>query len=133
MKTNLNGIQKGMITMIDIKGLSKAQVLHALWHASKAQGLLFLGLLGGSFTIEDAQKEIDKQPCLYFDYVAGHVIKCDLSKDEFDERLFDRDNGDGTAAKAIENLRKGLISDDANDDLLESLRCIASMEKEGDE
>jgi hypothetical protein len=61
------------------------------------------------------------------------VEVCDLSKDEFDERLFDRDNGDGTAAKAIENLRKGLISDDANDDLLESLRCIASMEKEGDE
>lgn len=29
MKTNLNGIQKGMITMIDIKGLSNAEVLHA--------------------------------------------------------------------------------------------------------
>lgn len=32
MDTNenkFNGIQKGMITMIDIKGLSKAEVLHA--------------------------------------------------------------------------------------------------------
>ena len=107
MKTNLNGIQKGLSIMINIKDLSKAQVLHALWHASKARG---------SFTLEDAQKEVDNQPCLYFDYVAGHIIRCDLSKDEFDERLFDRANGDGAAAKAIENLR----------------RCLASMKKEGD-
>ena len=102
--------------MIDIKGLSKAQVLHALWHASKAQGLSFLGLSGGSFTLEDAQEVVDNQPCLYFDYVAGHVIKCDLSKDEFDERLFDRDNGDGAAATAIENLRKGNTSSNENDE-----------------
>lgn len=102
--------------MINIKGLSKSQVLHALWHASKARRISFIGLLGESFTLEDAQKEVDDQPCLYFDYVAGHIIKCDLSKDEFDERLFDKDNGDGAAAKAIENLR----------------RCLASMEKEGD-
>ena len=119
--------------MIDIKGLSKAQVLHALWHASKAQGLSFLGLSGGSFTLEDAQEVVDNQPCLYFDYVAGHVIKCDLSKDEFDERLFDRDNGDGAAATAIENLRKGNTSSNENDDISETFRCLASLsEKEGD-
>ena len=128
MKTNLNGIQKGLFIMINIKDLPKAQVLHALWHASKARGLV-----GGSFTIEDAQKEIDKQPCLYFDYAAGHVIKCDLSKDEFDERLFDRVNGDGAAATAIENIRKGNTPSNENDDISETFRCLASLsEKEGD-
>lgn len=29
MKTNLNGIQKGLFIMINIKDLPKAQVLHA--------------------------------------------------------------------------------------------------------
>lgn len=43
---------------------------------------------------------------LYFDYVAGHVIKCDISGDEFDERLYDRDCGEGRAAKVIEALRR---------------------------
>jgi hypothetical protein len=43
---------------------------------------------------------------LYFDYVAGHVIKCDLSGDEFDERLYDRDCGVGRAAEVIEALRR---------------------------
>lgn len=30
--------------MVDIKGLDKAEVLHALWKHSIAQGLSFLGL-----------------------------------------------------------------------------------------
>lgn len=43
---------------------------------------------------------------LYFDYVAGHVIKCDISGDEFDERLYDRDCGEGRAVEVIEALRR---------------------------
>ena len=32
-------------------------------------------------------------------------MKVDINGDEFDPRLFDRDNGEGAAEKAIENLR----------------------------
>lgn len=100
--------------MVDIKGLDKAEVLHALWHASHSQGLSFLGVKG-NFTIERARELINSredrhendQYRLYFDYVDGHVIKCNLTGDTFDERLFDRDCGEGRAQIAIDELRNG--------------------------
>ena len=95
--------------MVDIKGLDKAEVLHALWRHSHAQGLSFLGLTPGGFTLERAQeliKEREDKGCkLYFDYVDGHVIKCDITGDSFDEFLYDRDCGPGAASAAIDELR----------------------------
>jgi hypothetical protein len=42
----------------------------------------------------------------YFDYLQGRVMKIDLSHDEIDTRLFDRDNGRDAAAKAIAGITK---------------------------
>lgn len=96
--------------MVDIKGLDKAEVLHALWRHSHAQGLSFMGLTPEGFTLEKAQALIkerqEKNARLYFDYVEGHVIKCDLSGDSFDEFLYDRDCGPGAAENAINELRR---------------------------
>ena len=95
--------------MVNIKDLEKAEVLKTLWEHSHTQGMSFLGKLGlenGVFTIEHARELVDSNPRLYFDYVYGHVIKCDLSGDEFDERLYDRDCGKGMAQIAIDHLRK---------------------------
>lgn len=109
--------------MIDIKGLDKAEVLYALYHNSHAQGMSFLGLpqTKESFTLEHAQELIkeagynsegENRPyCLYFDYVEGHVIKCNITNDEFDERLYDRDCGEGAAAKAIEYVRERKLNE----------------------
>lgn len=95
--------------MVDIKGLDKAEVLHALWRHSHAQGMSFLGLTPEGFTLQKAQELIkerqEKNARLYFDYVEGHVIKCDLSEDSFDEFLYDRDCGYGAAEAAIDELR----------------------------
>lgn len=95
--------------MISIKNLDKAEVLKALWQHSHTQGVSFLGVIGlkdGKFTIEHARDLVESNPRLYFDYVDGHIIKCDLSGDEFDERLYDRDCGAGMAQRAIDHLRK---------------------------
>ena len=109
--------------MIDIKGLDKAEVLYSLWHNSHAQGMSFLGLPRAKegFTLEHARELIketgyvlegENRPCcLYFDYLEGHVIKCDITNDEFDERLYDRDCGEGAAAKAIEYVREGKLNE----------------------
>jgi hypothetical protein len=107
--------------MINIKGLDKAEVLYSLWHNSHAQGMSFLGLPKKEFTLERAQELIKetgyvlegeyRPGCLYFDYVDGHVIKCDITNDEFDERLYDRDCGEGAAAKAIEYVREGKLNE----------------------
>lgn len=77
----------------------------------------------------DAWLKTDPDVQLYFDYVEGHVIKCDISGDEFDERLYDRDCGEGRAAEVIEALRNGTeISDEMSesDDLM---RCMLDLMK----
>lgn len=122
--------------MINIKGLDKAKVLHALWHASRTQGMSFLGLRGPDFTLERAEEIIkDREEKIdnpnykyYFDYVDGHVIKCNIGGDEFEEALFDRDCGKGAAAAAIENLRNGDQPQRQDDIIVEMFKCIDAMQ-----
>lgn len=102
-KTKLN---KGENTMVDIKGLAKAEVLLALWNRSHSQGMSFLGIDVAYPNIKDAEDWIKRNPSLNFDYVNGRVIKCDISGDEFDPRLYDRDCGEGAAEAAIDKIRK---------------------------
>jgi hypothetical protein len=40
-----------------------------------------------------------------FDYLHGRVMKVDLSGDSFDPWLYDRDNGEGAASRAIAKMR----------------------------
>lgn len=37
----------------------------------------------------------------YFDYLYGRVLKVDLSGNAFDEHLYERDNGVGSASRAL--------------------------------
>lgn len=91
--------------MIDIKGLNKAEVLAALYNNSKPQGLGFLHFDPKEMTVAEAE-EILKQTT-DFDYLKGRVMKVDLSSDDgFEEWLYDRDNGNGAAQRAIDSLRK---------------------------
>ena len=61
------------------------------------------------YTLEMAQQDIEarnhRRIPLYFDYHYGRVLKVDISGDEFDEYLYDRDRGNGTAARAIDSIR----------------------------
>ena len=102
--------------MIDISGLDKAEVLAALHGASKAQGMGFLHDRG-SLSVEECREIIGDAGTsgtetffaddrLYFDYLRGRVMKVDISGDEIDPRLYDRDLGDGAAERAIAALRQ---------------------------
>ena len=90
--------------MVDIAGLDKAEVLYALYNASHVQGLGFIQAVD-NYTLEDARRDYEASDDKYFDYLHGRVLKVDLSGNEFNPRLFDRDCGYGTAAAAIEKLR----------------------------
>lgn len=92
--------------MIDISGLDKAAVLRALYNASKQQGLGALDPRGRrAMTLPEARAAIEERgDDLYFDYLNGRVLKVDLGKDAFDPRLYDRDNGDGAARRALGTL-----------------------------
>lgn len=96
---------------IDISTLDKAEVLSALYNASRQQGMGFLHSRGAAgMTKEQAQEEIDalradNRP-LDFDYLHGRVMKVDITGDAFRPWCFDRNNGDGAAALAIDAIRR---------------------------
>lgn len=84
--------------MINIKGLSKAEVLVCLYNALVTQKK-------GLITIKQAKKILSETTRI--EYLHGKAIKIDLSSDtEFDERFYDRDNGIGSAARAIEKIKR---------------------------
>lgn len=92
--------------IVDIKGLDKAEVLLSLYNHSHVQGLGFLQAVA-NYTLEDARRDLNESaPYFYFDYLHGRVLKVDLSKDEFDGWLYDRDCGEEAAQNAINELRK---------------------------
>ena len=90
--------------MVDIKGLDKAKVLKALYDHSHVQGLGFMHAAEeGAVTVESCAKLLEKYT--QYDYLHGRVLKVDLSGDEFDERLYDRDCGAGAAQRAVDSIR----------------------------
>lgn len=119
--------------MVNIKDLDKAEVLLALWKGSHTQGMSFLGMMNGGLTLEKAKGMVDElkehNHPLYFDYVMGHVIKCDLTDDEFDPRLYDRDCGEGRAAEVIEALRNGTEISDEMSESDDFMRCMLDLMK----
>lgn len=95
-----------MSNKISMEGLDKAAVLAALYNASKPLGMGFLHYDPIPMTTEQA-RELFSEDHAYFDYLKGRVMKVDLGGNELDPYLYDRDNGDGAAAKAIAALQQG--------------------------
>lgn len=92
---------------INIAGLDRAAVLAALVNGSRSQGMGALQDPRRAITVAEAQQMIDRSMGLSFDYVCGRVIKCDLSGDTLDPRLYDRDLGLGAARRALAELLNG--------------------------
>lgn len=76
---------------ISLVGLNKADVLAALYNASKPQGAGFIHYDPTPMTRKEAEQLLAQGT--YFDYLKGRVMKVDLSKDELNPWGFDRDNG----------------------------------------
>lgn len=105
---------------LDVGHLEMAEVLRRLYNASSSQGMGFLHFTPEEMTLEQAQKLIDeriervigmavpdpedyiRRHALRFDYLSGRVMKINLAerRDLF-VRLYDRDNGEGAAARAL--------------------------------
>ncbi len=89
--------------MISIKELNKAEVLAALYNNSRVQGLGYLQAEAGDMRVDQAEQILTEQT--NFDYLKGRIMKVNLVGDEFEEWLYDRDNGEGAAKRAIDRLR----------------------------
>src|SRR5436190_12424669 len=88
---------------IDISKLDKASVLAALYNASRPQGMGFMHYDPEPMQPEEATELLKRST--YFDYLKGRVMKIDLGGSTLDPRLYDRDNGDGAAKRAIEAMQ----------------------------
>lgn len=96
-----------MSNEIDITGLDKADVLAALYNASRPLGLGALFYTPQGMTHEEAQAAIAQGTD--FDYLHGRVMKVNLAGDSFDPWLYDRDNGYGAAERAVASVRQGTL------------------------
>lgn len=88
--------------MIDISKADKPAILAALYNNSRPLGMGMLHFSPEDMTRDEAAKLLESQT--YFDYLKGRVMKIDLRGDELRTELYDRDNGEGAAARAIEPL-----------------------------
>lgn len=91
---------------LNIKGLDKAELLAALFNASKAQGLSFLDTgHNKKMTPEEAAVELQLRSTTYIGYLNGRVMKVDVGGDEMETWAYDRDNGEGAAERVVKALR----------------------------
>lgn len=83
-------------------GLDRYEVLCALYNKSKPLGLGMLFFTPGQLSLVEAHEQLDGYD--YADYVKGRVIKVKLSEGSvsFSPRLYDRDNGEGAALRALQ-------------------------------
>lgn len=95
------------MSKISIPQGCKAKVLAALYNASKPLGMGILHFTPEPMTEEDAAQLLSKTTD--FDYLKGRVMKVNLSKDEFDPWLYDRDNGQGAAAAAVSKVLEAAV------------------------
>jgi len=86
--------------MIDLKDKDKAEVLAKLYNASRPLGMGFFHYDPKPMTVEEAQALLDSGEA-YFDYLKGRVMNISLAGDELDPWLYDRDNGEGAAERAL--------------------------------
>jgi hypothetical protein len=87
---------------INISELDKAEVLAALYNASKPLGMGMLQFEPENMTADEARKLLSQHT--YFDYLKGRVMKIDLSGDILNTEMYDRDNGRGAACDALNHL-----------------------------
>lgn len=87
---------------MDISKYDKVDILRVLYDNAKPQGMGFLHYHPGNMTFAEAH--ILLKNGTYFDYLSGRVMKVDLSGNELDTRLYNRDNGSDAAEKAIASL-----------------------------
>ncbi len=90
---------------MDISGLSKAEVLVALFHGSYPQRAFFSGVqIPRTMSVEEAEAILATGQT-YFEVFRHHKMRIDLGGDQINVNDFNTLHGEGAAERAIERLR----------------------------
>lgn len=89
---------------VDISGLDKAELLVALFDESHQQGSGVYNDDSEGLPLDEAREMLENYD--YFDYVKGRILKVDLSGDELNTSLYNRDNGAWAAEKVVDAVTK---------------------------
>ncbi len=84
---------------VDISKCDKPALLIALYEHARPLGMGFLRATNKPLTREMAEEMLEGQT--YFDYVAGRPLKVDLKGPLMKTWLYDRDQGEGQAARIV--------------------------------
>ena len=96
------------MSVVNIKGIDKSELLSALYNRSHQQGSgLYHGRGRVQMTPEEASEILESKISgdMTFDYLFGRVMKVDLSCDEMETGLYNRDIGYGAAERVVGMLR----------------------------
>lgn len=95
-------IMSSASSKISIRDLDKPQLLFELWKNSPvAHFYVNFPSLAPKFDAKKAVIAVDT----YIDYFEGRCIKTDLSQDEVNPAMYDRDAGEGAFAKIVAKMR----------------------------
>jgi len=90
------------MTTINIKNLNKVELLERLWENQiTASFFAFNAKVAPQFDKKQAEKAVTDR----IDYFCGRAIKTDISKDEADTYLYDRDAGQGKFESIVTAMR----------------------------
>ncbi len=89
------------MSQIDITGLDEVLLLHCLWIAVSDQVAICYGGTQLSFSDKLAIEAVKS----YIDYFQGRTIKTDLSEDEVDPYLYDKNAGQGEFQRCVDSLK----------------------------
>lgn len=84
---------------MDISKYNKADVLRVLYNNANVVGMGVFSAKRGDMTKEQAEELLKEET--YFGYVCGRVLKVDLSTNDLNTRLYNRDNGYNAAECAV--------------------------------
>ena len=99
-----------MTGVVDCSDLERNAVIRALWQASGAASFFATVAVAppAALPTDDDIAAATQRSGAYIDYLAGRVMKIAFDKYPLIEPwLYDRDNGEGAAARVIAGVRRG--------------------------
>ncbi len=96
------------VETVDTTGIDRAELLMALFNAASAGGStagMIAAMAPQPMDITEATGLL-AEGHTYFDYYRGRVMKIDVMADHIQPWLYDRDNGEGSVARVVAQLRE---------------------------